>query len=379
MNTMLTEKNLVNERDDTLDIMKGLCILFVVIGHTYTPVISNFVYLFHVAVFFMISGYCFNNKYLDSWKGGFNLLKKRLVSLWIPYVAWNLLFLLLQNFFLKIGLITNDKHYFDLNPLTNYGFVNFLPIRAFPKTILKSFFFMNCRPFVGGLWFLGGLFFVTFTYSCIEVFLKKLKIEKFHIIISVILLCLGYFIDLKDLFSNFGITKQLIIIFETEILFCIGNNIKNCKLIRDIPTLWVIIVLGVCFLFLGILMSFGRISIASNIITNPIYYIIVSVLGWYFVWSLSKLISLCNLKKFFLFCGNKTIPILVLHKLAFKLVTLIQYFVSTEKDFVVLALFPVFKNNLLWSFLYVLVGVGIPLLFSLIFGRFNISKKIFRF
>ena len=71
-----------------------------------------------------------------------------------------------------------------------------------------------------------------------------------------------------------------------------GNNIKNCKLIRDIPTLWVIIVLGVCFLFLGILMSFGRISIASNIITNPIYYIIVSVLGWYFVWSLSKLISL---------------------------------------------------------------------------------------
>ena len=165
MNTMLTEKNLVNERDDTLDIMKGLCILFVVIGHTYTPVISNFVYLFHVAVFFMISGYCFNNKYLDSWKGGFNLLKKRLVSLWIPYVAWNLLFLLLQNFFLKIGLITNDKHYFDLNPLTNYGFVNFLPIRAFPKTILKSFFFMNCRPFVGGLWFLGGLFFVTFTYS----------------------------------------------------------------------------------------------------------------------------------------------------------------------------------------------------------------------
>lgn len=45
MNTMLTEKNLINERDDTLDIMKGLCILFVVIGHTYTPVISNFVYL----------------------------------------------------------------------------------------------------------------------------------------------------------------------------------------------------------------------------------------------------------------------------------------------------------------------------------------------
>lgn len=379
MNIMSTEKNLVNERDDTLDIMKGLCILFVVIGHTYTPVISNFVYLFHVAVFFMISGYCFNNKYLDSWKGSFNLLKKRLVSLWIPYVAWNLLFLLLQNLFLKIGLITNDKHYYDLSPLTNYGFVNFLPIRAFPKTILKSFFFMNCRPFVGGLWFLGGLFFVTFTYSCIEVVLKKLKIEKFHIIISVILLCLGYFIESKDLFSNFGITKQLIIIFETEILFCIGNNIKKWRLIRDIPILWLIVILGICFLFLGILMTFGRISIASNIITNPIYYIIVSVLGWYFVWSLSKLIGLCNLKKLFLLCGNKTIPILALHTLAFKLVTLIQYLVSTEKDFVVLALFPVFKNNLLWSSLYALVGVGIPLLLSLIFGRFNISKRIFRF
>lgn len=379
MSEEISKDKSLNGRDDTLDIMKGLCILFVVLGHTYTPVISNFVYLFHVAVFFMVSGYCFSDKYLESWKGIGTLLKKRFLSLWVPYVCWNFIFLLLQNLFLKMGLITDDPHYFDLNPVTNYGFVKFLPISAFPKTILKSFFFMNCRPFVGGLWFLGGLFFVTITYCVIEYVLKKLKIEKFHLVVSVILLCLGFFINKKGILSNFGITKQIVIIFETEILFTIGYSIKRWKLIREISISKLLLIFVGSTISLIILMNFGTISIASNIITNPLYYLAVSFLGWYFVWSTSKLINMIRIKKFFLLCGNRTIPILALHTLSFKIITMIQYWIYNRDDYVVISLFPVFKNSIGWAILYVMVGVGIPLIISIVLGRCKFFKMIFRF
>lgn len=369
----------VNKRDDTLDIMKGICILFVVLGHTYTPILSNFVYLFHVAVFFMVSGYCFNGKYLESWEGIKSLFKKRIISLWVPYVSWNFVFLLLQNGFLKVGLLTDNPHYFDLNPVTNYGFIKYLPLSSFPKTILKSFLFMNCRPFVGGLWFLGGLFFVTTAYCVIEYILKKIRLEKFHLMVSIILLCIGYFINKKGFFADFGLTKQIVIILETEILFAMGYSIKKWKFIPDLSLKKLIFLVAITLISLTVLMFFGSISVASNIITNPLYFIVVSLLGWYFVWSVSKLINLCSIKKFFLICGNKTIPILALHTLSFKLVIFIQTFFLQEKDFVVLSLFPVFKNSIGWTCLYLIVGVGFPLLLSFWLGRYKLMNKLFRF
>ena len=46
-------------RDSSIDILKGLAIILVVYGHTW-PFCRNFIYLFHMAVFMMASGYCFS-------------------------------------------------------------------------------------------------------------------------------------------------------------------------------------------------------------------------------------------------------------------------------------------------------------------------------
>ena len=48
------------ERDDIIDIMKGILILSVVAGHAQIPV-HRYIYLFHMAVFFMISGFLWNS------------------------------------------------------------------------------------------------------------------------------------------------------------------------------------------------------------------------------------------------------------------------------------------------------------------------------
>lgn len=50
-------------RNEVLDVTKGLGIIFVVLGHlvTYSSPISNFIFTFHMPLFFVISGYFVHN------------------------------------------------------------------------------------------------------------------------------------------------------------------------------------------------------------------------------------------------------------------------------------------------------------------------------
>ena len=54
----------MKERIHWIDIAKGIAIICVFLGHTITTegVLSSFIYLFHMPLFFMLSGYCFSAK-----------------------------------------------------------------------------------------------------------------------------------------------------------------------------------------------------------------------------------------------------------------------------------------------------------------------------
>lgn len=45
------------ERDETFDVLKGLAILLVIIGHCEIGALHSFIYSFHVPLFFFVSGY----------------------------------------------------------------------------------------------------------------------------------------------------------------------------------------------------------------------------------------------------------------------------------------------------------------------------------
>ena len=93
--------------------MKGLGIIFVVVGHTsYSPV-HNFVYLFHLAVFYFVAGYFFKDKYIDD---KLLFLWKKIKSLWFPLIGYGIVFMLLHNLFselifiiLRPAICTHDK------------------------------------------------------------------------------------------------------------------------------------------------------------------------------------------------------------------------------------------------------------------------------
>lgn len=74
-------------RDSILDIVKGIGIILVVVGHL--PLgLGGIIYQFHMPLFFLISGLCFKEKYY-SHKTIFVL--KRIQSLIIPYVVLTIL------------------------------------------------------------------------------------------------------------------------------------------------------------------------------------------------------------------------------------------------------------------------------------------------
>jgi len=79
------------ERIGWVDVYKGLAIIFVVIGHTDSP-IGGYIYLFHVAAFFFISGY--TTSLAKNTLPRFTLNK--LLSLMVPFFSVNLLFILVR-------------------------------------------------------------------------------------------------------------------------------------------------------------------------------------------------------------------------------------------------------------------------------------------
>ena len=78
-----------SRRNPTIDVLKGICILFMVGGHSGFP-IKSFIYLFHMAVFFMASGYCYKESNSEDSDHFLRFVVRKLKTLWFPYVLWTL-------------------------------------------------------------------------------------------------------------------------------------------------------------------------------------------------------------------------------------------------------------------------------------------------
>ena len=144
------------KRESTIDIMKGIGILLVVLGHTYYN--SQIIYSFHMPLFFILSGASMvfsTHKY--SWKRRFRLIM-------IPYFCFSLLsfiyWLLIESHFRPIN---NTSLFVDRFLGTfDIRLQQFLNIFIAENTI--NYFAYNIV-----LWFLPCLFVADYIYSRIKI------------------------------------------------------------------------------------------------------------------------------------------------------------------------------------------------------------------
>lgn len=93
-------------RDQTIDIVKGIGIVLMVVGHSGAPdYLHDFIYTFHMPLFFIVSGWFFNDKSIDDSRG---FALRKIKSIYLPYLKWCVAFLLLHNVFYSVGILNSS-------------------------------------------------------------------------------------------------------------------------------------------------------------------------------------------------------------------------------------------------------------------------------
>jgi len=102
----MNKKN--TKRNVQIDVLKGIAILLVVIGHSIQSsylkfdenIIFRYIYSFHMALFMFLSGYVQYGKTID--------IKKKFLELAVPFLAWYQVFYLIKIVFYK-----SNENYFQ--------------------------------------------------------------------------------------------------------------------------------------------------------------------------------------------------------------------------------------------------------------------------
>lgn len=346
-------------------IYKGLGILLIVVGHAalYTS-IYYFVYLFHIAIFFFVAGYFFNDKYLET---PLLFLKKKLIRYYIPWVVFGLLFVLSHNIFLKYSLITYDMH----------TKVFFLPydFLDFTEKILAVLSFIKWKePLLAPLWFLFGMFSGLIVFYSISFIAKRISEKYFEVIRAsfVLLFLIIGFIGSAYKFHLGIIYRPMVIaalIYLGKLYAIFQHKIKISYF------------LGVlCFLGLAVGASFKYyVNIGGMIFGNHFMFLLFSIAGCYMMLVLTSYVinNHKKLSRALTIIGEYSFSIMVLHYFVFKIPMLIQIAIS-DYPIEYLGFYPIIPYNTAYYWiLYTFFGVSISLLLGYAYDK-AISKVIVR-
>lgn len=339
------------QRDCRIDIIKGLAICLMVLGHCGCP-ITHFIYLFHMAVFFMASGYVYNKKYSESIDGIKTLFIKRIKSLWIPYFCFNTFFLVIWNPMVNMHISPADL-------ITPLKFVKIMVMNVF---MLGS----SSVPMCGAFWFLYSLFYITMLYAIVDYILFKINTSHKRVIHLIIasLLFISLYILIKCGFHSALVIKLI----GPYIVYALGVELAKQKdsFLSQNNTIFVFIA---SLLILLVCNDCGTIELAMGEFISPYFYIVASVAGWFFMWTLASRIQKSNLlQKVFVYIGQNTLCIVGIHFIAFKIITFVQiktfhYPIESLKSY------PVLSSSSGWWIAYFVVGITVSLMLNFVYKK----------
>lgn len=139
------------ERNRSISICKGIAIILMVIGHAEAPeLITNFIYTFHMPLFFITAGYFFTQRHADNpWQ----FCSRRMKGLYLPFLKWSLIFLLLHNVWFHFGILNETYGNWTGGVTHPYSLKQFL------SRLYSIFFTMSGYDefIAGAFWFFRGL------------------------------------------------------------------------------------------------------------------------------------------------------------------------------------------------------------------------------
>ncbi len=345
---------------------KAIGIILMVIGHTIPKghVAWEVIYTFHMPLFFLMSGYCFKEKYLADAK---QFVVRKIKGIYVPFVAFSMVCLALHNVFC---------HLYIYEPTWLYDWKNYLWETGRIVTRMH-----NAGGMFGTAWFLKELFWGNL------IFLATLRSVKWAI---------GHWksyngnrILSEELVAVIGllVLTEIVAVFDLRIpYFCITSKSVKAAFFIAFGYLWkqrlalnkYVVLLGGIISIAAVLMmdNAGYLSIGTVRMTVRL---VPAILGTMCVFEVSRWIvdSRKSIVEFIErgleYVGQHTLSIVMLHMLAFKLVSYVLirvYHLPIEQlasnDHV---MYEYTMSNVGIFCLYVIVGTCLPLVCAWVWNK----------
>lgn len=310
-----------NTRDDTVDIAKGIGILFVVGGHCGFEIANLPAYSFHMPLFYFISGFFIFKYIYDKNITTCCFIKGKFKNLLIPYFIYNIIFGFLSYLIQFIGIKFNTGNFFDVLSVHN----------IFVEPFLSGHQYQISCP----LWFVPSLFLVMIVVGLT----KNVLLFAIENIYFIILLCI-LFIAIYYLCINvsYNENKYIAVICRTIIgyIFCVFGFIfyKYKSKINSI----ILLCFGIT-VYSYISIKFGNHAFSSinNDYGNGIksnISLVLSLCGIFIVMSVSEFIKkynrFVNLKDF-VFLGKNSFHVMAVHLTGFVVLNIVLVLLSPNK------------------------------------------------
>lgn len=346
-------------RNEIIDIAKAIGIILMVIGHTRCPeYLRHLIYLFHMPLFFLFSGYFFSQKYLYDKR---TFIKRKLKSLYLPYVKWSLFFLLIYNFCFEIDIYSERVNYFGIvfHPYS---------MQEYFKHALSILFTMTGHaPLLGGFWFLHSIFWGNIIFLFALRYCKRATLP-----LLFLLTCL--FLHFKIVIPIFEVSSLDTL---AALFIAIGYYTKKWQSQSDKDfsmSKWNIVFSCIALILMA---RFMPVSFQSVSAKKLLFFVFSGIIGTVLIVKLASVLKRhANISNFLCYIGQNTLTILALHLLCFKLVS---YVIC---EFLGMPLWHVGEHptmelqsgGALWI-IYSLCGVAMPLLLlKLYHGLLNTIK-----
>ena len=161
MTIIIPNKNMKN-RDSQLDILKGIGILLVVFAHICRGDATRYIYLFHMPLFFFLSGAALNYSKEISFNFG-----KRFKQVMIPYITFSILcFLYWLLIEIRFRPLQSEDLFTGLFGTLDFRWQQFI-------NIFVAFSFDNAFLYNIVLWFLPCLFVAMILYVAIRKYMRS--------------------------------------------------------------------------------------------------------------------------------------------------------------------------------------------------------------
>jgi fucose 4-O-acetylase-like acetyltransferase len=355
---IITDKNRINY----IDVARGIGIILVVLTHAGIDKL-NIIDYFQMPLFIFLSGYTFNVS--NSFK---IILKKKIKRLYIPFVVASFTFLIFHNLLYKIHFYSS---FYTLN--------NYL-IKS-----LKILSFDMAEKLLAPAWFLFTLFFITILFKIIYDLFDKILCKNNFLnannnlifIFYLILAIVGIFLTNKEITFVYSNCYAINVILTSAIFFYIGWYLKNTninlkKVNKYLPML--VLILSFIIIVIAKLKFRYTADFRVNYFSNYYLFLPTALAGIYVIIVISKFIQKYGnlFKKVLTYLGQNTIIIFLLHLTSFKIIGLIQVYYFNYP----ISKLPDFKNVYtggIWGYLYLLVGLIVPILCQIIINSLRWS------